>query len=82
MLQTQLVRVSPYEVKVFPTDFFSLQNVLILRGKERPALFKTYNWEKPSFLGPLGPCVLPSVGPSVRPSALKICITYIQAYMP
>ena len=34
------------------------------------------------FLGPRGPLVLPSVGPSVRPSALKIWITYIQAYMP
>ena len=37
------------------------------------------------FLGPRGPLVLPSVGPSVRPSrpsARKIWITYIQAYMP
>ena len=37
------------------------------------------------FLGPRGPLVLPLVGPvrpSVRPSALKIWITYIQAYMP
>ena len=36
------------------------------------------------FLGPRGPLVLPSMGPvpSVRPSALKIWITYIQAYMP
>ena len=35
------------------------------------------------FLGPRGPLVLPSVGPvrPVRP-ALKIWITYIQAYMP
>ena len=32
-----------------------------------------------SFLGPRGPLVLPSVGPSVL-SALKILITYIQAY--
>ena len=32
------------------------------------------------FLGPRGPLVLPSMGP-VRP-ALKIWITYIQAYMP
>ena len=37
-----------------------------------------------TFLGPRGPLVLPSMGPvpSVRPSALKIWITYIQAYMP
>ena len=36
------------------------------------------------FLGPRGPLVLPSVGPSVPsvPSARKIWITYIQAYMP
>ena len=36
------------------------------------------------FLGPRGPLVLPLVGPvrPVRPSALKIWITYIQAYMP
>ena len=34
------------------------------------------------FLGPRGPLVLPSVGPSVRSSARKIWITYIQAYMP
>ena len=36
------------------------------------------------FLGPRGPLVLPSVGSFVpsRPSARKICITYIQAYMP
>ena len=37
------------------------------------------------FLGPRGPLVLPLVGPvpsrPVRP-ALKIWITYIQAYMP
>ena len=37
------------------------------------------HWEAP-FLGPRGPLVLPSMGP-VRP-ALKIWITYIQAYMP
>ena len=38
----------------------------------------------PRFLGPRGPLVLPLVGPvrPVRPSALKIWITYIQAYMP
>ena len=35
----------------------------------------------PSFLGPRGPLVLPLIGPA-RPSALKIWITYIQAYMP
>ena len=35
------------------------------------------------FLGPRGPLVLPLVGPvPSRPSALKIWITYIQAYMP
>ena len=38
------------------------------------------------FLGPRGPLVLPSVGSSrpvpSRPCALKIWITYIQAYMP
>ena len=38
-----------------------------------------------TFLGPRGPLVLPLVGPvpsrPVRP-ALKIWITYIQAYMP
>ena len=33
------------------------------------------------LLGPRGPLVLPSVGSSV-PSARKIWITYIQAYMP
>ena len=33
------------------------------------------------FLGPRGPLVLPSVGSSV-PSARKIWIAYIQAYMP
>ena len=35
------------------------------------------------ILGPRGPLVLPSVGSSVRPvpSARKIWITYIQAYM-
>ena len=32
------------------------------------------------FLGPRGPLVLPLMGPV--PSALKIWITYIQAYMP
>ena len=31
------------------------------------------------FLGPRGPLVLPLIGPA-RPSALKIWITYIQAY--
>ena len=36
-----------------------------------------------AFLGPRGPLVLPLVGPvPSRPSALKIWITYIQAYMP
>ena len=35
------------------------------------------------FLGPRGPLVLPSVGPVPSvPSAIKIWITYIQAYMP
>ena len=35
------------------------------------------------FLGPRGPLVLPLIGPvPSRPSALKIWITYIQAYMP
>ena len=41
------------------------------------------NCEKLAFLGPRGPLVLPLVGPvPSRPSALKIWITYIQAYMP
>ena len=36
-----------------------------------------------AFLGPRGPLVLPLIGPvPSRPSALKIWITYIQAYMP
>ena len=37
------------------------------------------------FLGPRGPLVLPLIGPVPSrpvPSALKIWITYIQAYMP
>merc|ERR1711994_546262 len=46
---------------------------------------QSLTWQQPSFLGPRGPLVLPLMGPvpsrPIRP-ALKIWITYIQAYMP
>ena len=55
-------------------NFFSTSNIYYL-------LFNS-SFNGRDFLGPRGPLVLPSVGPSVRPSARKIWITYIQAYMP
>ena len=47
---TQFVRVPPYEILVFPTNFiFSRRNQITLRGKKCTALFQTHNWEKSSF---------------------------------
>ena len=45
----QFVRVPPYEILVFPINFFSQQNEINLRGKKCTALFHTHNWEQSSF---------------------------------
>ena len=47
---TRFVRVPPYEIWVFPTNFIFFQgNEITLRGKKCTALFQTHNWEKSSF---------------------------------
>ena len=44
---TQFVRVLPYEILVFLTNFiFFCRNETIPWGKKRTALFQTHNWEK------------------------------------
>ena len=37
------------EILVFPRTLFFRQNEIILQGKQRTALFQTYDWEKSSF---------------------------------
>ena len=47
---TQFVRVPPYEILVFLTNFiFFRQKEITLWGQKRTALFQTYNWEKSIF---------------------------------
>ena len=42
---TRFVRVPPYEIWVFPTNFIFFQgNEITLRGKKCTALFQTHNW--------------------------------------
>ena len=51
---TRFVRVPPYEILVFPTNFIFFQgNEITLRGKKCTALFQTHNWEKSSFFNGL-----------------------------
>ena len=51
---TRFVRVPPYEILVFPTNFIFFQgNEITLRGKKCTALFQTHNWEKSSFFNEL-----------------------------
>ena len=51
---TRFVRVPPYEILVFPTNFIFFQrNEITLRGKKCTALFQTHNWEKSSFFNKL-----------------------------
>ena len=51
---TRFVRVPPYEILVFPTNFIFFQgNEITLRGKKCTALFQTHNWEKSSFFNML-----------------------------
>ena len=52
----QFVRVPPYEILVFPTNFiffFKETRYVTLRGKKCTALFHTHNWEKSKFLNAL-----------------------------
>ena len=51
---TRFVRVPPYGIWVFPTNFIFFQgNKITLRGKKCAALFQTHNWEKSSFFNGL-----------------------------
>ena len=51
---TRFVRVPPYEILVFPTNFIFFQrNEITLWGKKCTALFHTHNWEKSSFFNAL-----------------------------
>ena len=51
---TRFVRVPPYGIWVFPTNFIFFQgNKITWRGKKCAALFQTHNWEKSSFFNEL-----------------------------
>ena len=51
---TRFIRVPPYEILVFPTNFIFFQgNEITLRGKKCTALFQTHYWEKSSFFNAL-----------------------------
>ena len=40
------------EILVFPRTLFFRQNEIILQGKQRTALFQTYDWESQVFQPP------------------------------
>ena len=51
---TRFIRVPPYEILVFPTNFIFFQgNEITSWGKKCTALFQTHNWEKSSFFNEL-----------------------------